>query len=395
MVSSRPRPIRGVLLGLAILLAIGLVTAALSLPATVESSMNKIDYVQYADLPEESHAVHEGLTIVDMHADTLLWKRDLTEWSNRGHVDLPRLQSGNVAIQVFSSVSKTPRKMNYDSNSADSDNITLLTIAQWQPPRTWNSLLERSLFHAEKLKKAVKNSDGHLRLLLTGQDIDDLLLDRADNRQLVGAIFSAEGLQNLEGKQKNLKVLYDAGLRMASFTHFFDNELAGSMHGEKKGGLTELGRAVMTEMEDLGIIVDIAHASPATVDEILKRAKRPVVSSHGGVQATCNVNRNLTDDQIRGIALTGGVVGIGYWDGAVCEPTVKAVVDAIEHVIKIAGIETVALGSDFDGAVTTGWDTSELFLITDELLQRGYSQSDISLIMGGNTLRVLTDVLSQ
>src|SRR5690606_3731221 len=116
------------------------------------------------------------------------------------------------------------------------------------------------------------------------------------------------------GDIDNLDTLYDAGARMAGFTHCFDNEASGSMHGTEKGGLTDLGRAAVARMEELGMVVDIAHASETAVGAILELATRPVVSSHGGVQATCDENRNLSDDQIRGVAATGGVVGIGYWD---------------------------------------------------------------------------------
>jgi microsomal dipeptidase-like Zn-dependent dipeptidase len=167
------------------------------------------------------------------------------------------------------------------------------------------------------------------------------------------------------------------------------------MHGVDKGGLTDLGRQTFDAMEQRGIIIDLAHASHTAIDEMLQRATRPLVASHGGVQATCNVNRNLTDDEIRGIARTGGVVGVGYWDAAVCELTPKAVVDAIEHVIEVGGIETAALGSDYDGAVTVGWDTSDLAVITQELLDRGRSEAEIAAIMGGNTLRVLRAVLPE
>ena len=103
--------------------------------------------------------------IVDLHADTLLWSRDLLSRAGRGQVDLPRLQEGNVALQVFSSVTKTPRGQNYDSNGDDSDNITPLVIAQLQPVRTWGSLLNRSLWHATKLRRAARASNGELRLL--------------------------------------------------------------------------------------------------------------------------------------------------------------------------------------------------------------------------------------
>ena len=129
------------------------------------------------------------------------------------------------------------------------------------------------------------------------------------------------------------------------------------------------------------------------MDEVVSIATKPVVVSHGGVQATCDNNRNLSDGQIRGVAETGGVVGIGYWDTAVCEMTPEAVVDAIEHVIDVAGIESVALGSDYDGNVDVGWDTSDIAVVTNELVARGHSEEEIEAIMGGNALRVLREVL--
>ena len=180
---------------------------------------------------------------------------------------------------------------------------------------------------------------------------------------------------------------------MAGLTHFFDNEVAGSMHGEAKGGLTGLGREAVTRMEQLGIVIDLAHASNQSIDEVLAMATRPVVFSHGGVQATCQVNRNLSDAQIRAVAATGGVIGIGYWDAAVCRLDVDAVVDAIEHVIAVGGLDSAALGSDFDGSTEVAWDTSQLALVTQELIDRGRSAAEIQAIMGGNTLRVLGQVL--
>jgi len=362
-------------------------------PGMVEKSMNKLDPGRPSEPSREARALHARLLVVDMHADTLMWDRDLLDRAVRGHVDLPRLREGGVALQVFSSVSKSPKGQNYDANTADSDNITLLTIAQLQPPRTWGSLLERSLYHAEKLEQAAKDSGGALMLIRTKADVDRLIAARRAGQDVTGALFSVEGLQNLEGQFDNVARLEAAGMRMAGFTHFFDNEVAGSMHGVDKGGLTDLGRRVFDAMEQRGIIVDLAHASHTAMDEMLRRATKPLVASHGGVQATCDVNRNLTDEEIRGVARTGGVVGVGYWDAAVCELTPKAVVDAIEHVIKVGGIETAALGSDYDGAVTVAWDTSDLAVITQELLDRGHSEEEIAAIMGGNTLRVMRAVL--
>ncbi|TQF73713.1 amidohydrolase family protein [Rhodococcus spelaei] len=384
---------RRILIGLPVVVAAAAVGFFTIAPGAVERSMNKVEAGDLPEVTPETQRLHDSLQIADMHSDTLMWDRDLLERSSRGHMDLPRLQEGNVALQVFSSVSKSPKGQNYDSNSAESDNITLLTFAQLQPPRTWGSLLERSLYHADKLATAAADSNGQLQLVRTRADLETLLADRAAGKNVTGALFSVEGLQNLEGRIENFDRLYDAGMRMAGFTHFFDNEVGGSMHGEVKGGLTDLGRQVFAEMERRGVIVDIAHASHPAIAEMLARATRPVVASHGGVQATCDVNRNLTDDEIRGVAATGGVVGIGYWDAAVCELTPAAVVDAIEHVIAVGGLQTAALGSDYDGSTTVAWDTSEIAVITQELRDRGHSDDDIRAIMGGNTLRVMAQVL--
>jgi microsomal dipeptidase-like Zn-dependent dipeptidase len=165
------------------------------------------------------------------------------------------------------------------------------------------------------------------------------------------------------------------------------------MHGLKKGGLTTLGRKVVAELERRHIVIDIAHSSHKAVAEVLAMATRPVVSSHGGVQAVCKVNRNLTDEEIRGVAKTGGVVGIGYWEGAVCSTAPAKVADAIAHIRDLVGIDYVGLGSDFDGATTTGFDTSKLALVTQALIDRGFTEADIAKVMGGNVLRVLGQVL--
>ena len=359
-------------------------------PGMVERSMNQIDGEPLIEVSDEAKALHKTLTIVDLHSDTLLWNRNLLSRGTRGHMDLPRLEEGNVALQVFSSVTKTPKGQNYDANDADSDNITPLVIAQLQPTRTWNSLLERSLWHAEKLERAAAKSDGELLGIASPKDLDRLLRERSsETPKPVGALLSIEGLQNLEGDLANLDTLREAGFRMASLTHFFDTDLAGSMHGVEKGGLTDKGRKAVRRMEALGMVVDIAHCSHKCVADILAMAKRPVVSSHGGVQATCKVNRNLSDDEIRGVAKTGGVVGIGYWDAAVCGTSPRDAAKAMKHVRDLVGIDYVALGSDYDGATTVRFDTSQLMQVTQALMDEGFTEDEIRAVMGGNALRVL------
>ncbi|MBK9012338.1 dipeptidase [Novosphingobium sp.] len=358
-------------------------------PGYLESSMNRIDGKPLAPVSAEAIALHKTLQIVDLHSDTLMWDRDLLKPADRGHEDLPRLQAGNVALQLFSSVTKSPRGQNYDGNSGDTDNVTPLVIAQLQPPRTWTSLLQRSLYHGEKLDRAVGAAQGALGKVDSPASLDALIAARAAGKGQVGAMLTIEGLQNLEGRIENLDRLYAAGFRMAGLTHFFDNDVAGSMHGVKKGGLTPLGREVVAAMEDKGMIVDIAHCSQQCVSEILAMARRPVVSSHGGVQATCKVNRNLSDDQIRGVARTGGLIGIGYWDGAICETDPRAAARAMKHVRDLVGVQHVALGSDYDGATTVRFDTGQLVQVTQALLDEGFTPDEIRAVMGGNALRVI------
>ncbi len=358
-------------------------------PSIFEKQTNMVDGKPLPEISAEAQKLHDSLMIVDLHSDTLLWKRKINDAVDYGHVDLKRMQDGNVGLQIFSSVTKTPKNQNYDSNSADSDNITMLTVAQLQPIRTWSSLLERQLWHATKLDRAVSASDGAMVAISEPGHVQGLDAVRGGDDKPIGVMFSAEGLQTLEGKRENLDKLYDAGMRMAGLVHFFDNKLAGSMHGEEKGGLTGFGRQIVRDMEDKGMIVDIAHSSHEAVADILKMARRPVVSSHGGVQAVCGVNRNLTDDEIKGVAATGGIIGLGYWDGAMCDTDPKSVAGAVKHVRDLVGIEHAALGSDFDGAVTTRFDTSGIVHITQALMQAGFTEDEIRAVMGGNAMRVL------
>jgi len=374
--------------GLLIALALGLVLFFTVVPGWYEARTNVVTDEPLPAIRPEVAALHNTLAIADLHGDTLLWKRALLDRADRGQIDLPRLEQGHVALQIFSSVSQTPRGQNYDRN-ADTDVLPMLAIGQLQPVRTWFSPFERSLWHAQRLERAARASKGRLMLIRRPADVDRLIALRGQGRLVTGAMFSAEGLHDIEGDPAKLDRLYDAGLRMAGLTHFFDNQLAGSMHGLRKGGLTPFGRRIIRTMEAKGIIVDIAHASHRSVADILAMARRPVVSSHGGVQAVCKVNRNLSDAEIRGVAATGGLIGIGYWDAAICSTDPRDIARSIRHVRDLVGIDHVALGSDFDGAVTTRFDTAELAQVTQALVDIGFTRDEIARVMGGNALRLI------
>ena len=390
--TAKPRRWRWLAWGVLALVAAAILFFFTLAPGLFAASANRVTREGDWPVTPAARALHARLTIVDLHIDTLLWKRDMTRASRRGHVDVPRMEAGNLALGVFSSVTKTPRGQNYESNGGDTDNITLLAIAQLQPTRTWFSLLDRSLWHAEKLRRAEGTPDG-LRIIRTRRDLDEMLRARAAGRNRTGALLSIEGLQNMEGRFENLDVLFRAGFRMAGLAHFFDNEIAGSVHGLAKGGLTPLGRRTVRAMEASGMIVDIAHSSHATIAEVLAMAAKPVVVSHGGVKGTCNNNRTLSDEEVRGVARTGGVIGIGLWDAAVCASSPVATARAMRYVRDLVGIDTVALGSDFDGAVATPFDASGLVALTQALIDEGFTPAEIEAAMGGNTLRVLRATL--
>jgi membrane dipeptidase len=379
------------LVGLGLLIVVGLVVL-FSLPSIVDRRMNGVAARPPYSANEQALALHDTLFVADLHGDTLLWDRDLQSRHDHGHIDLPRLQEGHVALQVFAAVTKTPRGQNFERNSSDTDNITLLAVAERWPPRTWTSLLERALYQSAKLHHEEAASQGALSIVRSRDELAAFLDPGAPEPPGEGrtaALLALEGLHPLENELENVDKLYDAGFRIAGITHFFDNELGGSAHGMSKGGLTPFGHEVVRRLEDKKMIVDLAHAAPKVVDDVLEMARRPVVVSHTGVQATCPGPRNLSDAHIRAIGANGGLIGIGYFAGAVCEPTATAIVKAMRHVVDLVGVEHVALGSDFDGATSTAFDTSGVALITQELLAAGFSESDVAAIMGGNVRRFL------
>ncbi|MES2950684.1 MAG: dipeptidase [Pseudomonadota bacterium] len=383
---------RKVLMGTLVLVVLGL-TAVFSIPAAVDGRMNTVIHPAPYAASAQATAAHQALFVADLHDDALLWNRDLLQRYDRGHSDLPRLLDGHMALQVFATVTKTPKGMNYERNSADTDSITMLAMAQRWPVATWSSLLQRALYQSEKLHRAVQDSEGRLVLVKNQQDMATFVKAWTADHQRVAAVLATEGLHPLEGKLENVDRLYDAGFRITGLTHFFDNEVGGSAHGWDKGGLTPFGRQVVARLEAKGMLIDLAHASKPLIDDVLAVAKRPVLVSHTGVAGTCPGPRNLTDAHLKRIAATGGVVGIGYWEGAVCDPSVPAIVKAIRYAVNQVGVAHVALGSDFNGATRTPFDVTGLPQLTEGLQKAGFSADDIRAIMGGNVQRLLLQSL--
>ena len=364
------------------------------LPREVARRNNPLAELPPYPVSAAASEVHASLFVADLHADSLLWERDLLLYDTIGQVDIPRLIKGNVGLQVFSAVTQVPFNRNLKRNSSDSiDIITLLAVAERWPTRSWASVKQRALYLADKLQVFADNSDGQLQLLRSQADLSKFLSGRASNSAMVAGLLALEGAQVLEGELQNVDVMYAAGYRMLGLVHLFDNETGGSAHGEQQQGLTAFGRSVVERAASLHMLVDVAHASPRMFDDVLAMATRPVVSSHTGVQGTCEGPRNLTDAQLRAIAATGGLIGIGYWPSASCGEDVTAIIRSIRYAADLVGVEHLALGSDFDGSVQTPFDTSGVAQVTAGLLADGFPEQDVAKIMGANVLRLLQTTL--
>ena len=379
---------RKILITLAAVASVGL-GVFFYLPTVVDQQMNKSALPAPYQATEQARALHNKLFIADLHDDALLWSRDLLRRYDYGHTDLPRLREGRVSLQVFSTVTKTPKGLNFERNAGDTDSITMLAMAQRWPTRTWGSLLERALYQSEKLHRAAEGSDGHMLIVRSQADLAAAFKDASPSGGKLAALLATEGLHPLEGKLENVDKLFDAGFRMTGLTHFFDNEVGGSAHGLEKGGLTLFGRQVIRRLEEKKVILDLAHASPKVIDDVLAVVKRPVVVSHTGVQGTCPGPRNLSDAHIRAIAAGGGIIGIGYFEGAVCGLDAASIVKAIRHAVNLVGVKHVALGSDFDGATAVAFDATGLVLVTQGLLASGFKEVEVADLMGGNVRRFL------
>lgn len=320
--------------------------------------------------PAESPSleVHRSATVVDLHVDTLLdiqaGRRTLGERSARGHVDLPRLREGGVGVQVFAAF-----------------------IAPQEEARGLGRALELlRAFHT-----AVAANSTQISLVTTVEEIEQM---RRAGR--IAAVLSIEnGGDALARDVRILDEFYRQGVRMLGLTWSNSNALGDGEMGRDHGGLTDLGRAVLRRMGELGIIVDVSHLSEAAFSDTMRTTRGPLVASHSNAAALRPHPRNLTDEQLRAIAARGGVVGINFYPGFLGEATLERVLDHIDHMVKVMGIDHVALGSDFDGIPQTPRgleDVSRLPNLTAGLLRRGYTTEQIHKILGANALRVFRQV---
>jgi microsomal dipeptidase-like Zn-dependent dipeptidase len=375
---------------LAVLAAIGLYIFYGVVPHRVDAKTNVVLPHDPYEVSEAARALHAAIPVADLHADTLLWKRNPAKRQTRGQTDLVRLREGGVAMQVFTAVTKTPNDMNLDENSADSDALTLLMVAQAWPVRTWFSIYERAAYQAQRLARLERDAPDTFIFVRNADD-----LQRALDAGKLAGVYGIEGAHPLEGKIENIDRLYDEGLRVMGLQHFFDNELGGSLHGQSGAGLTAFGKQAVDAAVAKGMIIDVAHSSEAVVRGVLARSSKPVIVSHTGFKGHCNTARNISDDLMKEIAAHGGLIGAGFWQDAACATTPAGIAAQIFYGINLVGIEHIALGSDYDGAVTTGFDASELAALTQALIDAGLDEASIRAVMGGNAVRFFLENLPQ
>lgn len=377
--------------------------------------------------PEDSAAhdaasVHRRAVAIDMHADTVQFMldegADINTRLTTTHLDAARMREGGLDAQFFSI---------------------------WVEPQSYGLKGEHAVARADEQIEAVRAlAENHPETWVLATTAEDVR--RAAREGKLAALLGLEGGYAIDEKIESVERYYRMGVRYMSPTWTISVSWAGSS-GDTVGrgmGLDDFGRRVIRELNRLGIMVDVSHVSDKTFWDIVETSTKPVVATHSNCRALVNVPRNLTDEQIQAIAKTGGVVSVVFYPGFVepwwmerknlldreiepqvreagrgaegrgsfrriardrvrereyarrlSMPTVARVVDHIDHIVKLVGIEHVGVGSDFDGIQATPEGLSsvaELPNLTAELLRRGYTEEDVSKILGGNILRVMEEV---
>lgn len=345
-----------------------------------------------ADPPGTPHQLHQDALVVDCHNDfILLVDRALARGEAEPLKDrwIPQFKQGGVNVQVSPIFVEDP----YLPEGA----------------------LRRTLLLIETLLDQIASNPDAAALARSGEEIE-----RAMEEGKIAFVLALEGMPGVGDDISLIETFYRLGVRMASFTWFGRTALAdGSAEEGASGGLTRAAVEALSEMERLGILTDVSHLSASNTDHVLEIATRPVIASHSSARALCEHHRNLSDDHLEAIAATGGVIGINFFHAFVDprEPTVGRLVDHIEHVAALAGIDHVGIGPDFvkeyfdevhphepdlmiegvrAGGVIQGLETSaDLAQLTKEMFERGFSPSDISKVLGHNFLRVFSEVMGK
>lgn len=326
----------------------------------------------------EARALLAEHPAIDLHADTLLWARlvgydlaarhrpHLPAAAYLGHVDVPRLIEGGIGAQFFGLVS--------------------FPSARTGPARG----VDRQI---ELLEAQAAREGGRLCTVVSASQIDDL---RGTGR--VGALLGVEGSHALEGDLDKVDLLARRGVRYLGLVHLSANQAGRPARGwgsRDSEGLTPWGRQLVARCEAARVLVDLSHINRRGFFDACNAGRRPVIVSHTGVSGVFAHPRNIDDEQLRAVAEKGGVVGIMFGSRYLGARDVGAVARHLEHVAAVAGDDTPALGSDWDGMIVPVRglsDAAHLPLLVDELCARGMREDRIAKILRGNVLRVLRAV---
>jgi membrane dipeptidase len=316
--------------------------------------------------------------LIDLHTDALYehmsGRKDITQRSDKGHVDFPRMREGGVNGEVF---------------------------AVWVSPT--------ELKPGEYCDFALKGADAFEEVCAKCADMVAPVRTPDEFRQAavagrIAAILGVEGGHALEGRLENLDLFFERGVRVLTVAWCNSNELGDSSGDENKphNGLSSLGRQAVRRMNALGMIIDVSHSADKTVFDILDTSLSPIIASHSGIRARRDFNRNLTDEQIRAIGAHGGAIGVVFLPFFLREPedkaTIEDVIGCIDHICQLVGPDHAALGSDFDGfaGVLPGLeDVTKMGAVAEGLRRRGFVDGDIAKISGLNFLRVLDAVAAR
>jgi membrane dipeptidase len=397
-------------------------TSSLAAGQSPEKTSTAADVVVSA----RAQKLHDSLLVVDTHADTPQRFLDegfdigSTDPKDTGHISLDKARRGNLGAEFFS-IWVDP-----DTNRGHFALHTFDLI---------DSVYEQAARHPDRMMMAFSPND----------------IDRARKEHKLAALMGIEGGHSIENDMHLLRDYYRLGVRYMTLSWSNTNEWADSSGDiddakvQHHNGLTDFGKQVVLEMNRLGMMVDISHVADKTFWDAIATSKAPVIASHSSARALVDAPRNMTDDMLRAVTTNGGVVQVNFYDGFVDEdyrramiaqakdqaaavqlyvdrmkaegktvtyvdedrierewaakiprPPLKSLIDHIDHIAKVAGIDHVGLGSDFDGvsgATPQGIDSAaDLPKITQALLDRGYKEDDIRKILGGNLMRVFREV---
>jgi membrane dipeptidase len=335
---------------------------------------------------------HRSIPVVDLVVGTVLFRRGLLASRSIGHVDLPRLVAAGVDLVGLTLATRFPNLR----GTLSGPHFRSLGISA-----DGNANMPLASAFIERMGAWAADSDGRLELVGSGRDIRAIqAANSGSGSRVVRAFVGVQGGHVLDGDPANVERLAARGVRMLALAHVMDNELVGSSTGVAAGGLTGLGRAVVAELERASVVVDLAHMSSAGIADTVPLLRKPFIVSHTGFRDRAGgrsrwrrygaASRNLSREDVRAIADAGGVIGVTLSTQLLGGRDLGSVLDGFAYAADVAGPEHVALGSDFDGALETVFDVTGLPLVTQGLLERGFSRQDVAAVMGGNALRVMS-----